>query len=100
DVGLRWCGATPLSTETEDLHVKVSQEAISWIERRGRCCKTLATDRGRGQGQERQSRLEAISGHHHAAITRGINDCSHDAGHWLAATLGARLPSRCGAQTA
>jgi hypothetical protein len=28
EVGLRWCGATPPSTETEDLDVKVCEEAI------------------------------------------------------------------------
>jgi len=29
EVGLRWCGTTPPSTETEDLDVKVCEEAIT-----------------------------------------------------------------------
>jgi len=29
EVGLWWCGVTPPSTETEDLNVKVCEEAIS-----------------------------------------------------------------------
>src|SRR6266550_2376188 len=50
------CGASVVRRDaainrTEDLHVKVRQEAISWIQRRGRCCKNLATDRVRGQGK-------------------------------------------------
>src|SRR6266446_3703395 len=44
---------------TEDLDVKVREEALSSLIRSGWwCSKTLATDRDRSQGQERQSRLE------------------------------------------
>ena len=50
----------------------------------------------RGKNAEpgsKQSRVIA-----HAAITRGGDDCRHNAGDWLAAALGAWLPGRRGAQ--
>jgi hypothetical protein len=68
---------------TEDLDVKVSKEALSSAIRSGWCSKGPATDHDRPQGQERRSWLEAIARHCHAAITRGGNDCRHDAGDWL-----------------
>src|SRR5258707_2502747 len=84
---------------TEDLDVKVSKEALSSAIRSGWRSKGLATAHDRPQGQqEGRTGLEAIARHCHAAITRGGNDCRHDAGDWLAATLGAWLPGRRGAQ--
>jgi len=41
EVGLRWCGATPPSTETEDLDVKVCEEAITSVST-GACRKAVA----------------------------------------------------------
>ena len=43
--------------------------------------------------------LEAVARHRHAAITRRGDDCRHDAGDRLAATLGPGLPGRRRAQT-
>src|SRR5262249_48389708 len=83
---------------TEDLDVKVSKEALSSAIRSGWCSKDPATGHGRPQGQEGRTGLEAIARHCHAAITRGGDDCRHDAGDWLAAALGAWLPGRRGAQ--
>src|ERR1700730_14978006 len=82
----------------EDLHVEVREEALTSLIRSGWCSKTLATDHDRSQGQKGRTGLEAIARHCHAAITRGGNDCRHDAGAWLAAALGPRLPGRRGAQ--
>src|SRR5438270_14030832 len=95
EVGLRWCGTNAAMHRTEDLDVKVHEEALT---RGWWCSKTLATDRDRSQGQKRKSRFEAITRHCHAAITRGGDDCRHDAGDRLAAALGAWLPRRRGAQ--
>src|SRR5260370_5235070 len=83
---------------TEDLDVKVSKEALSSAIRSGWCGKGSATGHGRPKGQEGRTGLEAIARHCHAAITRGGDDCRHDAGNWLAAALGAWLPGRRGAQ--
>src|SRR5262249_53575343 len=74
---------------TEDLDVKVSKEALTSAIRSRWCSKGLATGHGRPQGQEGRSGLEAIARHCHAAITRGGDDCRHDAGDGLAAALGA-----------
>src|SRR5205085_1598592 len=79
---------------TEDLDVKVSEEALSSAIRSGWCGNGTATGHGRPQGQEGRTGLEAIARHCHAAITRRGDDCFHDAGHWLAAALGAWLPGR------
>src|SRR5260370_1736818 len=84
---------------TEDLDVKVSKEALSSAIRSGWCSKGPATAHDRPQGQqEGRTGLEAIARHCHAAITRGGDDCRHDAGDWLAAALGAWLPGRRAAQ--
>ena len=48
EVGLRWCGATPPSTETEDLHVKVCKEAITSASTRVNDCRK-AVAAGNGQ---------------------------------------------------
>src|SRR5260370_18182722 len=42
--------------------------------------------------------LEAIARNCNATITRGGEDCRHDAGDWLAAAFGAWLAGRRGAQ--
>ena len=39
EVGLWWCGATPPSTETEDLDVKICEEAISSASTHGNDCR-------------------------------------------------------------
>jgi hypothetical protein len=47
EVGLRWCGATPPSTETEDLDVNVCEEAITPASTHGNDCrKAVAADNG------------------------------------------------------
>jgi len=47
EVGLRWRGTTPPSTETEDLDVKVCDEAITSASTDGSACrKAAATSRG------------------------------------------------------
>ena len=48
EVGLRWCGATPPSTETEDLDVKVCEEAITAASTHGNDCRK-AVAAGNGQ---------------------------------------------------
>jgi hypothetical protein len=48
EVGLRWCGTTPPSTETEDLDVKVCDEAITSASTDGSACrKAVAASSGR-----------------------------------------------------
>ena len=50
EVGLWWCGATPSSTETEDLDVNICEEAIiSAIAQGNDCRKAVAA----GNGQSR-----------------------------------------------
>ncbi len=84
---------------TEDLNVKVCEEATSCVIGSACICrKALATGRWRSQEQESRSWLKAISRHRDAAITHGGNDCRDDEGDRLAAALGARLPCRRGAQ--
>src|SRR5260370_27381046 len=84
---------------TEDLNVKVWEKATSCvIDNAGPCVKILATTHCRPQEYAGRAGLEAIARHCHAAITRGGDDCRHDAGDWLAAALGAWLPGRRGAQ--
>ena len=47
EVGLWWCGATPPSTETEDLDVKVCEEAITAASTHGNDCrKAVAAGNG------------------------------------------------------
>jgi hypothetical protein len=47
EVGLRWCGTTPPSTETEDLDVKVCEEAIGPTSTNGNdCCKAVVAGNG------------------------------------------------------
>ena len=47
EVGLRWCGATPSSTETEDLDVNICEEAIiSAIAQGNDCRKAVAAGNG------------------------------------------------------
>jgi hypothetical protein len=47
EVGLRWCGVRPPSTETEDLDVKVCEEAITSASTDGSACrKAVAASRG------------------------------------------------------
>jgi len=47
EVGLRWCGVRPPSTETEDLDVKVCEEAITSASTDGSACrKAVAVSRG------------------------------------------------------
>jgi hypothetical protein len=47
EVGLGWCGTTPLSTETEDFDVKVCEEAISPTSTHGNdCCKAVVAGNG------------------------------------------------------
>jgi len=54
EVGLRWCGANAAIHRTEDLDVKICEEAVSClIGGACSCCKTLATDHDRSQGQGR-----------------------------------------------
>src|SRR6266404_4605311 len=48
EVGLWWCGTTPPSTETEDLDVKVCEEAITSASTHGNDCRK-AVDTGNGQ---------------------------------------------------
>jgi hypothetical protein len=45
EVGLWWCGATPPSNETEDLDVKVCEEAITSAHRND-CCKAVTAGNG------------------------------------------------------
>jgi hypothetical protein len=50
EVGLWWCGATPSSTETEDLDVKICEEAVTLASTHGTDCrKAIAA----GNGQSR-----------------------------------------------
>src|SRR5262245_49063617 len=100
EAGLRWCGATPPSTETEDLDVKVRQEAITAASTHGNDCRK-AVAAGNGQSlSTAKSRfgLEAVSRHRNAAVARRCDDCRDDEGHGLAAAFGARVPCRRGAQ--
>jgi hypothetical protein len=46
EVGLWWCGATPPSTETEDLNVKVCEEAITLAGTHGNDCRRTVTADG------------------------------------------------------
>jgi hypothetical protein len=39
EVGLRWCGTTPPSSETEDLDVKACEEAITAASTHGNDCR-------------------------------------------------------------
>ena len=48
EVGLRWCGTTPPSTEMEDLDVKVCDEAITSASTYGNDCRK-AVAAGNGQ---------------------------------------------------
>jgi hypothetical protein len=48
EVGLWWCGATQPSTETEDLDVKVCEEAITSASTHGNDCRK-AVAAGNGQ---------------------------------------------------
>jgi hypothetical protein len=48
EVGLRWCGTTPPSTETEDLDVNICEEAIISASTHGNDCRK-AVAAGNGQ---------------------------------------------------
>jgi hypothetical protein len=89
----------------EDLDVKVREvkiyeEAVECVIGCGRCCcKASGNDCYRWEGSEKQPWLEAGMRDRDAAIAFRGNDCGDDECHGLAATLGAWLPGRCGAQT-
>src|SRR5262249_29689314 len=100
EVGLWWCGATPPSTETEDLDVKVCEDAVTSASTHGNDCRE-AVAAGNGQSPsaaESRSGLEAVSRHRDAAIARRCDDCRDDESHGLAAAFGARIPCRRGEQ--
>jgi hypothetical protein len=98
EVGLRWCGATPRN-RTEDLDVKVFEEATGGVSASGRSNrKIIAAHCGRCCAEQGSCRLEAIAHHRDVAITHGRNDRSDEEGHGLAVAFGARLSCRRGAQ--
>src|SRR5262249_25639986 len=89
DAGLRWCGATPLSTERRISNVEGCEEIIICFDCSPPCQKSLtAAGLWPYHEPEHQSGLQAIPRHRDAAIASGSNDCGYDEGHRLAAALG------------
>jgi hypothetical protein len=95
DAGLRWCGATPLSTERRISNVKGCEEIIICFDCSRRCHKPLAAGSGPDHEPETQFGLQAIPRHCDAAITSRSNDCGYDEGHRLATALGSVDPNPC-----
>jgi len=84
---------------TEDLHVKVCEEAAGCVIDNACSCRTARTiDHRKCEELQGQSWLEAISRHRDAAVPEWDNDRRDDEGNGLAAALGAWFPSWRGAQ--
>src|SRR5215204_5213460 len=105
EVGLRWWRREAVMNRMEDLNVevrevKICQKAIGYVLQCDHCFgrKARGIDPCQGEGTGGRSRLEAIAGDRVAAIPFRSDHRGHDEGHRLAATLGAWLPGRRGAQ--
>ena len=97
EVGLRWCGTTPLSTERR---ISMSTSAKKPSPRPAHTEKTAAKPLPLAMPDHPRPKKgdPGSSRHRDAAFTRGCNDRRDDESHGLAAAFGARLPCRRGAQ--
>jgi hypothetical protein len=88
EVGLRWWRRDAAMNRTEDLNVKVCEEANGYIIGDVWSCREARRpDRCRVREQEGRSWVEAISRHRDAAVTHWGNDCGDDEGNRLAAAV-------------
>jgi hypothetical protein len=109
EVGLWWCGATPPSTETEDLDVKVCEEAITSARTHGNDCRK-AVVAGNGQSPRphkadpgsKQSRviamLQSPAGANIAAIMKATGWQQHSVRGFLAGVVRNRLKLKLGSK--